>query len=296
MAGENKTFRVIVHIVMSLLSLACVLPFVLLLMASVTDDAVLATYGYSFFPKEFSLTAYQYLLSASDKILRAYGMTFLVTITGTAMNMFLTFSLGYMLSKRDLPGRGFFSFFIFFTMLFHGGMVASYIVWSNMIQIGDTVFALILPNLMLGAYSVILARTYFTTNIPEEIIEASRIDGCGEIGIMFRIVAPLSKPIMATLGLMAGLGYWNDWINGLYYVVRRPELYTIQNVLNTMMANAEFLTNNSNLAALREANLSVPTYGVRMGIAVIAVIPVLVVYPFFQKYFVKGIVIGGVKG
>ena len=296
MAGKNKFFTIFVNIIMTVLSCACILPFILLIMASITDETTLTLNGYSFFPARFSFTAYQYLFSAAGKILKAYGMTFLVTLLGTSLNVFLTLSLGYMLSKKDLPGRGFLSFFIFFTMLFNGGMVASYIIWGNVMKIGDTIFALIFPNLMLGAYSVILARTYFTSNIPDGIIEAARIDSCSELGIMFRIVAPLSKPMVATLGLLAGLGYWNDWINGLYYLVRRTDLYTIQNVLNTMMANADFLTNNSNVAALRESNLSVPTSGVRMGIAVIAVIPILIIYPFFQKYFVKGIVIGGIKG
>ena len=270
MAGKNKFFKIFVNIIMTVLSCACILPFILLIMASITDETTLTLNGYSFFPARFSFTAYQYLFSAAGKILKAYGMTFLV--------------------MRVL------SFMTIFTMLFNGGMVASYIIWGNVMKIGDTIFALIFPNLMLGAYSVILARTYFTSNIPDGIIEAARIDSCSELGIMFRIVAPLSKPMVATLGLLAGLGYWNDWINGLYYLVRRTDLYTIQNVLNTMMANADFLTNNSNVAALRESNLSVPTSGVRMGIAVIAVIPILIIYPFFQKYFVKGIVIGGIKG
>lgn len=281
---------------MVMLSFACVLPFVLLIMASITDEATLTLNGYSFFPAKFSFTAYKYLLSAAGKIVRAYGMTVFVTAAGTTVNVLLTLSVGYMLSKKDLPGRAFLSFFIFFTMLFNGGMVASYIIWANVMKIGDTVFSLIVPNLMLGAYSIILARTYFTSSIPDGIIEAARIDSCSELGIMFHIIAPLSKPMVATLGLLAGLGYWNDWINGLYYLVRRTDLYTIQNVLNTMMANADFLTNNSNVSALRESNLSVPTSGVRMGIAVIAVIPILIIYPFFQKYFVKGIVVGGIKG
>lgn len=296
MVGSKKSFRIAVNVLMILLVLACILPFVLLVMASLTDEATLTTYGYSFFPRKISFAAYDYLLSSYQKILRACGMTFFVTAVGTTMNIFLTLSLAYLLSKKDLPGRMFLSFFVFFTMLFNGGMVPSYIIWTGVFHIRDTVWALILPNLLMGAYNVILMRTYLTTNIPPEIIEAAEMDSCSEIGILFRVVLPLSKPMIATVGLFSGLAYWNDWINGLYYLVRRTELYTIQNVLNTMMSNAEFLANNTNVSQLQSASLSLPTSGIRMGIAVIAVLPVLVIYPFFQKYFVKGIVVGGVKG
>lgn len=208
----------------------------------------------------------------------------------------LTMLFGYLLSKKDLPGRTFLSFFLFFTMLFSGGMVPSYIIWSQVFHIRDTVWALILPNLLLNAYNVILMRTYFSTNVPEEIIEAAQMDSCSEIGILFRIAIPLSKPMIATIGLFSGLAYWNDWINGIYYLVKRTDLYTIQNVLNTMMSNAQFLADNASRAGLQQMNMSVPSSGVRMAIAVLAVIPVLCIYPFFQKFFVKGIVVGGVKG
>ena len=153
-----------------------------------------------------------------------------------------------------------------------------------------------MPNLLLNAYNVILMRTYFTTNVPEEIIEAAQMDSCSEIGILFRIAIPLSKPMIATIGLFSGLAYWNDWINGIYYLVKRTDLYTIQNVLNTMMSNAQFLADNASKAGLQQMNMAVPTSGVRMAIAVLAVLPVLCIYPFFQKFFVKGIVVGGVKG
>ncbi len=296
MVGSSKAFKITINVVLALLSLACVLPFVLLVMASITDEAILTQNGYSFFPEKFSMAAYDYLATSAGRILKAYGMTIFVTAVGTTANVFLTMFMSYLLSKKDLPGRMFLSFFVFFTMLFNGGMVPSYIIWTGVFSIRDTVAALILPNLMMSAYNVILMRTYFTTNVPIEIIEAAQIDSCSEIGILFRIAIPLSKPMLATVALFSGLAYWNDWINGLYYLVRRTDLYTIQNVLNTMMSNAEFLANNSNVSSLQNANLSVPTSGVRMAIAVIAVVPVLAIYPFFQKFFVKGIVVGGVKG
>ena len=296
MVGSSKGFRRFVHIVMICLCLSCVLPFILLVMASITDEATLTKFGYSFFPRKISFAAYAYLAGSLKKIVKAYGMTILVTIIGTASSIMLTMFLGYLLSKKDLPGRTFLSFFLFFTMLFSGGMVPSYIIWSQVFHIRDTVWSLILPNLLLNAYNVILMRTYFTTNVPEEIIEAAQMDSCSEIGILFRIAIPLSKPMIATIGLFSGLAYWNDWINGIYYLVKRTDLYTIQNVLNTMMSNAQFLADNASKAGLQQMNMAVPTSGVRMAIAVLAVLPVLCIYPFFQKFFVKGIVVGGVKG
>lgn len=294
MVGKSKSFQVIINIIMVILSLACILPFALLIIASFTDEATLLLNGYSFFPAKLSLEAYEYIWMSGKKILKAYGMTFFVTAFGTFFNIFLTLFLGYLLSKRDLPGRSALSFFVFFTMLFNGGMVPSYIVWSQIIGVRDTVWGLILPNLLMGAYNVILMRTYFTTNLPQEIIEAAQLDACSEIGILFRIAIPLSKPMIATIGLFSGLAYWNDWTNGLYYLVKRTDLYTIQNVLNNMMNNINFLKNNASSVA--DQAIAIPSTGLRVAIAVVAVLPVLAIYPFFQKFFVKGIVVGGVKG
>ena len=293
MVGKSKSFQVIINIIMVMLSLACILPFALLIIASFTDEATLLLNGYSFFPAKLSLEAYEYIWMSGKKILKAYGMTFFVTAFGTFFNIFLTLFLGYLLSKRELPGRSALSFFVFFTMLFNGGMVPSYIVWSQIIGVRDTVWGLILPNLLMGAYNVILMRTYFTTNLPQEIIEAAQLDACSEIGILFRVAIPLSKPMIATIGLFSGLAYWNDWTNGLYYLVKRTDLYTIQNVLNNMMNNINFLKNNASSVA--DQAIAIPSTGLRVAIAVVAVLPVLAIYPFFQKFFVKGIVVGGVK-
>jgi len=195
-----------------------------------------------------------------------------------------------------LPGRNFLSFFIFFTMLFSGGMVPSYIIWSQYMHVGDSLLGLLLPNLALGAYNVILMRTYFTTNVPKDILEAAEMDSCGELGMLFRIALPLSKPMLSTVALFSALAYWNDWINGLYYLTRRSDLYSIQNVLNSMMNNVQFLKENTLDAGSAQITTQIPTSGVRMAIAVISVVPIMVIYPFFQKAFIKGIVIGGVKG
>lgn len=276
--------------------LCCLLPFILLITASITDEATLTLYGYSFFPKKINFRAYEYLFQASGKIARAYGVTILVTIVGTTLNVTMTMFMAYLLSKQDLPGRNVLSFFIFFTMLFSGGMVPSYIIWSQYIHVGDSLLGLLLPNLALGAYNVILMRTYFTTNVPKDILEAAQMDSCGELGMLFRIAIPLSKPMLSTVALFSALAYWNDWINGLYYLTRRSDLYSIQNVLNSMMNNVQFLKENTLDSGSAQITTQIPTSGVRMAIAVISVLPIMIIYPFFQKAFIKGIVIGSVKG
>ncbi len=296
MAGNNKGFRIFANIIMIFLTLCCLLPFILLLMASITDEATLTLYGYSFFPRVVNFRAYEYLFQSVNKIARAYGITVFVTAVGTTINVFMTMFMAYLLSKRDLPGRNALSFFIFFTMLFSGGMIPSYIVWSQYMHVGDSIWGLILPNLALGAYNVILMRTYFTTNIPQDLLEAAEMDSCSELGMLFRISIPLSKPMLSTVALFSALAYWNDWINGLYYLTRRNDLYSIQNVLNSMMNNVQFLKENTLDASSAQITTQIPTSGVRMAIAVISIVPIMVIYPFFQKAFIKGIVIGGVKG
>ena len=295
MAGRGKGFRIFAHIILSLLTVSAVLPFILLVVSSVTSEEIINRYGYSIIPRSLDFTAYRYLLMSSTKILKAYGMTVLVASVGTTANIFLTMFMGYLLSKRDLPGRSALSFLIFFTMLFNGGMIPSYIVWSSLMKVTDTIWGLILPNLLLSAFNVILMKNYFTTNVPQEILEAAEMDSCSQVQMLFRICIPLSRPMISTLALFSALAYWNDWINGLYYLVRNKDLYTIQNVLNTMQNNIQFLKEYAT-AGLGEFASSVPSLGVRMAIAVLSIVPIMVIYPFFQKSFVRGIVIGGVKG
>lgn len=280
---------------MLLLSLICILPVLLLFMSSITSEKSLLANGYSFFPEEFGFDAYQYLWYSRAKICRAYGMTMATTAAGTALSVTITTLLAYPLSRKNLPGRNFFSFFLFFTMLFNGGMIPSYMMWTQTFHIKDTFLALVLPSLLLSGFAVIMMRTYFSSNIPENILEAAMIDGATEMKILLDIVVPVSKPILSTVGLMTALAYWNDWMNGLYYLTKRTDLYTIQNLLNRLITSADFLSNNQ-ANSMIAANIQIPSVGVRMAIAVIAIIPILLIYPFFQKGFVKGIVIGGVKG
>ncbi|MBQ6551249.1 MAG: carbohydrate ABC transporter permease [Lachnospiraceae bacterium] len=295
MAGKGKGFRIFANIVLVILTLSAVLPFILLIMSSVTHEDAIMRYGYSFIPREFSGAAYRYLMLSSKRILKAYGMTFLVTSVGTVLSTFITIFVAYLLSKKDLPGRKFLTFVVFFTMLFSGGMIPTYLVWSQLMHVRDTVWGLICPNLLMSAFNVILIRTYFTSNVPMEICEAAEMDSCSQPRMLFAVYLPLSKPMIATISLFSALGYWNDWINGLYYISVKRDLYTIQNVLNAMQSSIQFLKDNAS-AGMTEFAMNLPSMGVRMAIAVIAVLPIMAIYPFFQKSFVRGIVIGGVKG
>lgn len=296
MVDKGKTFQVAANLIMIVLTLFCLLPFLLLIISSITQENALVRNGYSFFPEQIDFAAYKYLLVDSTSIVRGYILSAFVTVTGTVANLAVTTLFAYLLSRRDLPGRAFISFFLFFTMLFNGGLVPSYIMWTQTFHIKNTIAALLFPNLMMGAFYVIMMRTYFTTNIPEAVIEAARIDGAGELTILVRVVLPMSVPIIVTLALLVGLGYWNDWLNGLYYI-NEDRLYSIQVLLNKMLMDVQFLMSNTNAAqSLQNQDIALPSTGIKMAVAVMGALPVLVIYPFFQKYFVKGIVIGAVKG
>ena len=291
---SGKRFQILINVIMIIMSLAAVLPIILLFTSSITDESTLVLEGYSFFPKKYSLGAYEYLMHKGEDIFRAYGITLLITVVGTIVSLIITPLLAYPISRRDFKARNGFAFFVFFTMLFNGGIVPSYIMWTQIFHLKNNILALIIPGLLMNAFNVILVKNYFAQNIPMELIEAARMDGAGEFKIFFKIVLQLSLPIMATIGLFVGIAYWNDWTNGLYYITN-TKLYSLQNLLNRILQDVQFLASNSTVAQ-SGAIVEMPTVGVRMAISVIGVVPILVLYPFFQKYFVKGITIGAVKG
>lgn len=295
MVDNGRAFQVIANIFMFLLMLFCLFPFVLLVVSSFTDESILIRNGYSLFPEKFSLESYAYMFQKIDTILRAYSITVIVTVVGTVSSLLLTILLAYPLSRRDLPHRGKFAFFVFFTMLFNGGLVPTYIMWTRYLNIDNTIWALIIPALLLNAFYVIMMRTYFATTIPDEVIEAGRMDGAGEFRILFRIVLPMSLPMVATLSLLIGINYWNDWRNGLYYLTDQS-LFSVQNMLNTMLQDVRFLASGGAGSNASEIAATMPSVGIKMAIAVVGALPIMVVYPFFQRYFVKGITVGAVKG
>ena len=278
------------HVVLIVFSLMAVLPFILLISASLTEENAALKYGFGFIPKVFSLAAYKYISYQSKMIIRAYGITIFTTVIGTSVGLTMTSMLGYGLSK-DIPGRRILNFFVVFTMLFNGGLIPTYYTYTQIFHIKNTYLAYIVPNLLMSAFNVILMKNYYTNNIPASLLESARIDGCGEFKIFAKIVFPLSLPITATVGLMTSIAYWNDWANALYYM-SDSKMASIQQVLRVMTANVSFLASNSETI---QSGRAIPGTTVRMAIAVVAVVPILAAYPFFQKYFVKGITIGAVK-
>lgn len=295
MVEKKSCFQLVAHLIMIVLALCCIFPFALLVMSSLTEEKTLIQNGYSLFPAKIGLDSYQYMLRSGDRIARAYGVTVLVTVAGTTVSMLITTMMAYPLSRREFIGRNALAFVVFFTMLFNGGLVPTYIMYTRYLHIRNTLWALLIPSLLLNAFYIIMMRTYFLTNIPDAIIEAARIDGAGEFRTLFSIVLPMSLPMMATMALLIGLNYWNDWKNGLYYLTD-SKLFSIQNILNRMLQDVQFLKSNAGGADASELAAALPSTGIKMAIAVVGALPVMVVYPFFQKYFVKGITIGAVKG
>ena len=270
-------------------------PFVLLLMSSVSSESSLIRNGYQFWPQTFSLDAYKYILRNSDTILKAYGLTIMTTAVGTLMSLFLTITLAYPLSRKKLKGRNVITFLIFFTMLFHGGVVPSYILWARYLKIKNTFWALVLPNLLINPFHLILMKNYFEHSIPQEIMEAAELDGAGPSGILGYVVLPMGKPIIATIAMFTILTYWNDWTNALYFV-SDSRLWSLQILLQNILNNVQFLSKNSQVASqIGMSVTSIPSVSVRMAIAVLGVLPILALFPFFQKYIVKGISLGAVK-
>lgn len=295
MITKSKAFSIVCHLFIVFLVIACVAPFWLLIVSSLTSETELLKNGYSMFPRELSLTAYEFLWTMKDGVLRAYAMSIIISTIGVVGNVIMTTLFAYPLARKDLPGRRGISMFLFITMLFNGGMVSTYLVYTQFFHIKDTLAGMIVPNLLMNAFYVIMMRTYISSNIPDEILEAATVDGASEFRILGSVVLPLCKPILGTEALMAFIAYWNNWINGIYYIQQRTDLHGIQNYLKRIIDSASAL--QEQMAQGVNVDISaVPAIGIRMALAVIAVLPVLVLYPFFQRSFVKGITIGSVKG
>lgn len=277
-----------VHLVLLLVGAACVVPMLLVLSISFSDERALALQGYSLLPVGFTTFAYAYILQEPAQIIQAYLVTALVTAAGTVGGLLLCSLLAYPLSRQDYKLRGPLSFYVFFTLLFSGGMVPFYILMTRYLGLKDNILALILPY-MVTAWYVLILRTSFA-QLPVELLDAARIDGAGEWRIFFQIVLPLSKPVLATIGLFFILRYWNDWFLALLFI-NKPTLYPLQYLLYVLMANINFLASNP-----QTTGIPIPTQSARMAMAVLAFGPALFTFLLLQKYFVRGITIGGLKG
>jgi len=286
----------LIHTFFILLAIASLFPFLLVFMVSVSDESSILSKGYTIFPNKISFAAYRFLFNDFAQIARAYGVTILVTFIGTIVSVFITAMFAYPLSRRELPMRRTFSFLLFFTMLFSGGMVPWYMTYVTMIGLKNTLLSMIIPNLLLSAFNVLLMRSFFANTIPESIIESGTVDGAGEFTIFLKLVVPLSAPIMATIALFNLLAYWNDWYNCMLFI-DKANLMNIQYLMTKTLNNVQFLLMKADTSSqVGELITKMPTETVRMALAIVGVSPLLIAYPFFQKFYISGITSGAVKG
>lgn len=291
----NKPVNLFFNILIALFAISCILPFIFVISISLSNEAALSANGYSFLPRDFTFFGYSYLFNQmNEKIVQALFVTVVVTVVGTLVNSTATSLYAYVISRSNFPFRRFFTVFCLITMLFSPGMVANYLVMTNLLQLKDTIWALILP-MAVSPFNIIVMRTFFKRSVSESIIESARIDGASEMRIFIQIVLPLAVPGIATISLFAALGYWNDWFNALLYI-QKDSLVPLQYLLMKIQSNIQYLTQNAGTGSqLAGGMASIPGESARMAIVVISTLPIAISYPFFQKYFVKGLTIGGVK-
>ncbi|MEZ3464138.1 MAG: carbohydrate ABC transporter permease [Lachnospiraceae bacterium] len=290
----KKSTNVVFNIVFLILGVMCVIPLLFVFSISITEEEALRTNGYQLIPSVFSGSAYKFLWNERGMILRAAFMSILVTIVGTLIAIALDTSMGYVVSRRNFRLKKLYIWLIFIPMVFNGGMLASYVVVNNILGLSNTIWALILP-LACSSFSVTICRTFFRTTVPDSIIESAKIDGAGQFRIWSQIVMPISKPVIATIGMFAAFGYWNDWFQASLYI-QDKNLQTLQSLLNNIQKNIEYIANNPyGGLSLQQYKSSMPTESVRMAIAIVIIVPIACTYPFFQKYFISGLTIGSVK-
>ncbi|WP_019637202.1 carbohydrate ABC transporter permease [Paenibacillus fonticola] len=284
-------FNVIGYTLLTVISLVCLIPFWLIVAGSFTDEMEIISEGFKLFPHTISFEAYKSVFTTPEQIYRAYGVTIGVTAAGSLLGLLLTSMAGYVLSRKDFMYRNNLSFFIYFTTLFSGGLIPWYIMMTKYLGLKDSYWALILPPLV-SAWNIILMRN-FMKSIPDSVIESAKIDGAGDFLIYRRIILPLSTPGLATIGLFLALGYWNDWFNANVFITSDNK-YPLQFLLYKILSSAAVLRTQT--GAYLAANVVPPAETLKMAVAVVATGPIILLYPFVQKYFVKGLTIGAVKG
>ncbi|MGO4497655.1 carbohydrate ABC transporter permease [Paenibacillus sp. 2RAB27] len=268
----------------------CVIPLLIVLSVSLSDEQSIFQSGYHVIPLKFSLNAYAYILNGNSPILRAYLVTIIVTLVGTLLHLIISSLFAYSLSRKEVKYRSIVSFMVVFCLLFSGGLVPWYILLSKYLHLKDTIFVLFVPYLV-SSVNVLIMRNFFTYTIPESIIESARIDGSGEFHTFMKLVIPLSTPVLATIGLFTAVFFWNDWFTAALFI-ENGKLYTLQFLLQSIMNNIAFLQGN---ALTQKAAAVQPDETARMATCVLSVGPIILAYPYLQKYFVKGLTLGAVK-
>lgn len=296
-SGRKKIsgVNVVGYLFCGLIALVCLIPFIMVLAASFTSEEAISLYGFSLWPKEFLLEAYKAVFKSPAVVAKAYLVTITLTLAGTAIGLLLQTMTAYVLSRRDFEWRGGFSFFFYFTTLFNGGLVSIYILMTRYLGLKNSYLALLLP-LLFNVYNLLIMKSYMLS-VPESLIDAAKIDGCGDFMMLFQVVMPLVRPALATVGLFIALAYWNDWYNAMLYISDNemfPLQYFLYEQINNIQAYRKILSSAASGAVAAAFNL--PTQSLKMALTVVATGPIVFAYPFVQKYFVQGITIGAVKG
>ena len=285
------------HIVLGLFALMCIVPFLFVIIISFTSEDSIRQIGYSFMPLSWSTQAYGYVFRLGDALWRSYFNSFLITAIGTILSVAICILYSYPLYRKDFRYRNFFNFLSFFTMIFGGGLVPTFVVCKTLLGLSDNYAALIVP-LLFSPFNVIVMRTFFQTTVPRELIEASTIDGAGEYRTLLQIVLPVVKPGIATIALLNALAFWNEWFLSLLYITKNMDVIPLQYLLMRMQRNADFLAKNSAMlgADAAQAARNLPSQSLKMALVVFIVVPIACAYPFFQRYVVAGLTVGSVKG
>lgn len=292
----SQPVNIIFSAIFLLLSLLCVVPLIFVVIISFSGQASIDLNGYQFIPSVWSIDAYKYLWDINDVIIKAFGVSLTVTIVGTIIGLFLTTTMGYVLSRPQFRLKGFLTWVVFIPMIFSGGMVSTYNVYTTVLGINNSLWVLMLP-MAVSSFNVIICKTFFKTTVPDSIVESAKIDGATQMRIFFSIVLPISLPVLATIGLFLSFGYWNDWWHSLMYI-DNTNLFSLQAVLMAVEKNLDFMAQNASTLGVSAAEYaaSMPREAMRMAMAVVIIAPITCAYPFFQKYFISGLTIGAVKG
>lgn len=288
----DKALNVFFVVFILVFAVVCITPFLLVVSASLSDELALNKLGYSVLPRQFSLDAYKLVLTAGD-IPQAYVITIFTTVVGTFLSMALTCTVSYAMSVKNFRSRSALALFIYFTMLFNGGLVSNYLLIKKFLQIDNTILVLLLPSLC-NAWNILLMRNFFN-GLPDSLAESAKIDGANDLCILWKIILPISKPGLATIGLFYALSYWNEWYKCLLYIdTSHANLYTLQYLIQRILRQVNYAANLPSEAVALQGQL--PTYSFRMATIVVTIGPIILLYPFLQKYFVQGLTVGSVKG
>lgn len=291
--GWNILPKILINLMFVVYSAMCLIPILLVLSVSLTDEKSLLIDGFHLIPNLFSLVGYKYVFSGTESILNAYKVTILVTVVGTCLHLFVTSLMSYAISRNEVKYRNQIAFLVFFTILFNGGLAPYYILITRYLHLKDTFFVLIVVMLVSPVH-VMIMRNFFKS-LPDAIIESARIDGSGEFMTYFRIVLPLSTPVLATIGLFISVAYWNDWFTSALFI-ENNKLYSLQYLLQSLMTNIQNLQSNENASrSIEQAIGMLPGESARMATCMLSIGPIILAYPLLQKYFVKGLTLGAVK-